>query len=117
MSTVALVPADRQFISAAASGFTSYGTYTAARDAAITASAGASSAAYITAEVIEEFFGPTVSPSVNAQGGTGPGNWIIQAASSTTYLPKATAESTAAAASTASAPYYVARLFQTVTGP
>jgi|SRR5580700_5430086 hypothetical protein len=115
MATVALLAQDRQFIAAAASGFTTYGTYTAARDAAITASAGASSAPYVTANVIEEFFGPTAT--LSGEGGTGPDSWIIQAASVATYLPKATAEATAAAAATASAPYLVARLFQTVTGP
>lgn len=114
MATVSLVTADRQFIAAAASGFTTYASYTLARDAAIAASIANSNAPYVTADVIEEFFG--ASPSL-VPGNPGPSNWIIQAASGTTYLPKATAEATAAAAATASAPYYVARLFQTVAGP
>jgi hypothetical protein len=115
MATVSLATADRTFIAAAASGFTTYGTYTQARDAAIAASAANSSVPYVTAAVIEEFFGP--SATLAGPGGTGPDQWIIQAASSTTYLPKTTAEATAAAAATATAPYFVARLFQTCTGP
>jgi hypothetical protein len=115
MSTVALIPADRQFIAAAASGFTTYGTYTLARDAALAASVANSNATYYTADVIEEFFGPTSTCS--GSGGVGPSSWIIQAATGTTYLPKAKAEATAAAAATASAPYLVARLFQSVAGP
>ena len=114
MATIALVPADRQFISAAASGFTLYPNYTAARDAAITASAANSSVAYVTAKVLEQFFGNKESP---VAGVPGPTAWIIQAASSTTYLPRATAEATAASSSSSTNGYYVARLFQTVTGP
>lgn len=117
MSTFALVPADRQYIVGLASSFTTYPTYLLARAAAITASAGASSVAYYTAKVIAQVTAPGRVDLV--PGNPGPSVWIIQAASTATYLPQQTAiaqaETTSAANSNGLT--YVAKTFETCTGP
>ena len=125
MATVAQVAQDRPYIVGLASTFTTYASYPLAQAAAITASAGASSAPYYVGQVSQVVTagGPTSSPPggrVDIQPGTtGPDTWIIQLGSTTTYLPEATAIAQAftTSAANSNAPVYVARTFQTVTGP
>jgi hypothetical protein len=117
MATVATVAADRPWIVGLASTFTVYATYVAARDAAITASAANASAPYYTAKVEAQVTAPKrfdLSPGV-----PGPEAWIIQAASTATYLPKSKAESQAFVTSAANtnALTYVAKVFQNCVGP
>jgi hypothetical protein len=117
MATVALVPADRQYIVGAASSFTVYATYLLAQAAAITASAGAASAPYYVARVDGQATAPTRYDLV--PGVPGPAVWIVQAKSVTTYLPKsaAIAQAYTVSAANSNEPVYVAKAFQVVTGP
>lgn len=122
MSTVAQISGDRQYIVGLASSFTTYQTYLQAQAAAITASAGASSALYYVAVVEETITVPNSGNKVAARvdlPGSGTSIWIIQVASTTTYIPKFAAENQAetTGASNLGLPVYVARCFQQVTGP
>lgn len=123
MSTVASVPQDRPFIVGALSAFTVYATYDLAQAAAISLSASNSSAAVYTAQI----YGIATNTAATAEPPGGrfdlePGNpqaWIIQLASTATYLPLATAIAQAFTTSAANSneAVAVARTFQTCTGP
>ena len=117
MATIAQVPQDRSYIVGLASSFTTYSTYTQAQAAAVALSAANSSAAVYTGQVEETIIGGAAG-QVTLQPGT-PQTWIVQLAATATYLPKATAEAQAFAtsASNANGAVFVARTFQTVTGP
>jgi hypothetical protein len=115
MATQALVGADRPTIVGLASTFTIYPSYPQAVAAAITLSAANSSAAVYVGDVTE---GVTAPGRVDLVAG-GPGNWIIQLASTTAYTPRANAIAQAftVSAANANAQVYVARTFLTCTGP
>ena len=123
MSTVAQVAQDAPYIVGLVSSFTLYATYPLAQAAAIALSASNSGAQVYVADVTEVI--TNAATTGTPPGGRddlaagGPGNWIIQLASTTTYLPKATAVAQAYATSAANSnnPVYVARTFQVCTGP
>lgn len=120
MATVAMVPADAQYIVGLASAFTIYQSYVAAQAAAIVLSAANSSAPAYVAKVKETV---TSSGAVNLKSRSmpagGPGYCVVQLASGTTYLPKNAAEVAAISlsASNAGATVLIAKAFQTCTGP
>lgn len=115
MATVATVAQDRPFIVGLASSFTTYQSYIAAQAAAIALSASNSSNPVYTAQVEEIVTAPA---RVDLQTGS-PTTWIVQLASTTTYLPKASAEAQAftTSAANSNAGTFVARTFETCTGP
>jgi hypothetical protein len=106
-----------EYVVGVASSFTTYATSNTAIAAAITASAGASSAPYYVALVIEQVTAPGRVDLV--PGNPGPQTWIIQAVSATQYYPLSTAttQGYTTSAANSNAGVYVAECRYAVTGP
>lgn len=117
MATVATISAHFQYIVGVTSSFTTYPTSNTAIAAAITASAGASSAPYYVANVQFQATSPGRVDLV--PGNPGPQTWIIQLKSTGKYFPLSTATTQAYATSTANsnAGTVVALCRYIVTGP
>lgn len=119
MGTFALVPADREYVAGLVSAFTQYGNYVTARAAAQVLSGQNSGAAVYTAKVEEAITAPGRVDLYAPSAQPGPEVWIVQLASTATYLPKSTAEAQAftTSAANSNSQTFVAKVFETCTGP